>query len=41
MIDMSIKKAQKVLINQIRFNPEASGLRYKDFGKSTEINYYS
>jgi len=38
---MFIKKVQSSIINQIRKNPEVSGLRYKDFGKSYDFDDYS
>jgi hypothetical protein len=38
---MIIKKVRKEIINRIRKNPENSNLRFKDFGKSTDIKEYS
>lgn len=38
---MIIKKVRKEVINRIRKNSENSNLRFKDFGKSTDIKDYS
>lgn len=38
---MSLKRVRKEIINKIRRNPEKSGLRYKDYGKSIDFAEYS